>query len=69
MADGGRQRETDRAVPFIFRMALPKNAGHRAACGAPERGKGTKLSAKRAGVGVGGMSQPQGVWEPPPGGF
>ena len=50
-------------MPFILRVALPKNAARRAACGVPERSEGAKLSAKGAGVGVGGVFSPRGgVW-------
>ena len=51
-------------MPFILRVALPKNAALRGACGVPECSEGAKLSAKGPGVGVGGVSPPtgRGVW-------
>ena len=47
-----------RAVPFILRVALPKNAACRAACGVPECSKGAEPVEHLSGAKVLGW-----VWE------
>ena len=47
-------------MPFIFKVALPRNAVLRAACGVHERSEGAKLCAKGTGVGVVEVSPPTG---------